>query len=213
MEAAAALCPFVGLEPPRPERAILPSMLGRFEQDGWIAQYKKNGTYSMIYVSPDKVVTAETRHGEPHKAWDWTKGSRRIFESLPGKGWYVFCAELMHSKGPGVRDTNYVHDVLVFDGEHPLGMTYMQRYKVLQDLFLNGAEGLRPTQSHWVLDEHTWLARNHRANFHSMWNSIRDSKDWQDEGLVLKDPRGRLAIRGNHRFMVKCRRPHENYSF
>lgn len=196
---------FSPILPPRPERAIPSSGLTMYERMGWIAQYKKNGTYSMAYVSPEKKVTFLSRHLEPHKAWKPTDEARATYEALPGKGWYVVCTELLHSKVPGIRDVQYVHDVLVADGEWLLGETYAQRYARLLTLFLR--DRVDEEDSHWVLPNGIWLAKNRKADFRTMFLSLTRP---EDEGLVLKDPRAPL-VPGAGRWSVKCRVPHKNY--
>ena len=197
------------LSPPRAEKSVPSTMLSVYENLNWWAQYKKNGTYNVIYVSPEKKVVAKTRHLDDHKAWGWSKETKEPFEALPGKGWYVLCAELLHSKVPGIRDVNYLHDVLVYDGEYLLGQTYAQRYQKLQGLFLKAATEKVQTDSHWQLSQNLWLARNHKKGFKKIFDAMIDP---EDEGIVLKDPNAVLGSASN-RWSVKCRRPMKNYSF
>jgi hypothetical protein len=199
---------FIYLTPPRPENAIPPSRLKTFERKHWIAQIKKNGTNSVIFVSPEKKVTAMGRHNNEHKQWQFTPESAAIFKALPGTGWYVINAELMHSKVPGIRDINYIHDVLVEDGDYLLGTTYAQRYSRLLMLFLHNNTEM--TQSHFALDRNTWLVRNHPQGFRELFDSLSAP---EDEGLVLKNTLGRLAPKDNSGWNVKCRRPHKNFGF
>lgn len=147
------------------------------------------------------------RHNNEHKQWQFTPPTAAIFKSLPGKGWYVINAELLHSKVVGLRDINYIHDILVEDGEYLLGTTYAQRYARLLMLFLKGQE---QTESHFVLDDHTWLAKNHKGSFKSLFKSLDRP---EDEGLVLKNPEGKLAPKDNSGWTVKCRRPQKNFGF
>lgn len=200
------------LSPPRAENQVLPESLPLFEERGYLAQFKKNGTYSVVYVSPAGEVSFLDRNKKPHASSFWAPGPAKVdqFRRRAGKGWRVFCAELLHKKGDGGhRDTFYLHDVLVMDGEHLVGSTYAQRYSILQDVFLR--DGSAFTSSHWVLDEGLWLARNIRKGFRTAFDSIADPR--QDEGLVLKDPRGALSIRPSPGWSVKCRRPAANYGF
>ncbi|CAM6055322.1 unnamed protein product [Sphagnum tenellum] len=83
-----------------------------------------NGTASVLAISPDRQIVAMNRHREEHKLWTPTAANIADFAKLPGKGWYVFVAELMHSKVPGIKNVNYVHDILVADGKHLTGETF-----------------------------------------------------------------------------------------
>ena len=119
------------LYPPRPEKAIPPGLLAAYEDKGWVGQYKKNGTCNVTFVSPEKEITVMTRHDAKHKAWAPTEASNKFFKELPGDGWYVFVSELLHSKTPTIKDTHYIFDILVYDGEHLSGMSFINRMDIL----------------------------------------------------------------------------------
>jgi len=203
------------LAPQRAEHKILPAMLDGYEKRGWWAQVKKNGTNSIIEVLPDGNIRSWNRHGEPHKQWQFSDGSRAAFLNLP-KGHYVFNAELLHSKTPHIKDVNYLHDLLVFRGEHLIGVSYTTRYELLmelfRELFLKGPalNVVDPNMnSHFVVDRHTWIARNIN-NFSEQFLSLRAR---EDEGIVVKDPCACLGFRSNPSWSYKCRVPHKNYGF
>lgn len=199
---------FVYITPPRAEKAIPPGLLSAYEKPGWIAQAKKNGANSVIFVSPEKEVFAYNRHGEKHKKWTFTKETAKSFAALPGKGWYVINAELLHAKVKGLRDINYIHDILVDDGEYLGGTSYASRYVRLQNLFFNQTMSVTPT--HWILNKNTWLARNFRDNFRQAFDSLKSD---EDEGLVLKNMNGILHPKSNNGWTVKCRRNTKNFGF
>jgi hypothetical protein len=203
---------FEYLWPPRPEQAIDRRLLGMMEKRGFVAQVKKNGTCSVIFVSPDKKITAMNRYKETHRQWTPTDVGMAAFRDLPGKGWYVFVAELMHNKVPGIRDVNYVHDILVHDGEYLAGVSQADRQANLRALFLRGDEDR--THSHSIVNPHLWIPVEYRTGFSKLFNSLTAI---EDEGIVLKDPRRPLALcsraSSNATNMYKCRRPHKNYSF
>jgi hypothetical protein len=177
-----------------------------YEKRSWFAQIKKNGTNIVLAVSPDKEIKVWRRDGTASKEWQPSNNSARLFKSLPGKCWYVFNTELLNQFG--IYDTNYIFDVLVNKGEYLVGKTYAQRYKLLQDLFLHNP--IASNQSHYTLDNHTWLARNIRKDFQGIFDSITKI---EDEGLVLKNPNGILTMNSDSSWMRKCRKEHKNYSF
>lgn len=198
---------FTYIYPPRPEKAIPPSLFGFYEKKKYLPQVKKNGTCSVIFVDPFKNVTAMGRHNNQHKQWAFTDESRELFTKMP-PGWHVLAAELLHSKTPHIKDTNYIFDIMVFNGEYLIGNTYAQRYDLLLSLFLRG--DYKSAKSHWVLNEKTWLARNLRGSFADLFGGLDAS---EDEGLVFKDPMGQLSFTNNSSWQVKCRKPHKNYGF
>jgi hypothetical protein len=238
---------FAYLWPPRPtsKQKIPASSLTQYEVGlGYVAQAKKNGTCNLIAVnpslqragSPDWFVCMN-RHKEGHKLWSPTPVSREIFKGLPGDGWYVFVAELLHSKlKDGPRDTNYIHEILVADGEYLIGKTFGERQYMLYELFLgeeaaenlslddtalkgrdllnrNNAimnlrkRGITDARTHYVLNRNTWLAKNHASGFSALYSSFDTD---EDEGLVLKDPEAKLLLcnrpNSNSGWQVKCRR-------
>jgi hypothetical protein len=183
-----------------------------YEEGGWLAQAKKNGTNSVIFVPPDRKPFAYNRHGELHKVWKFDAESAHFFSKLPGKNWYVFNAELLHSKvSGGPRNTNYLHDVLVYDGSYLIGQTYIWRYSLLLKAFERHINA--ETDAYFVLDPQTWLAKNWLKGFKKVFKEKLDANE--DEGLVLKNPSGRLATTDGHDapWMAKCRRPQKNFGF
>ena len=203
---------FEYLWPPRPENAIATNMLAFYEKRGWVSSFKMNGTCSVIAVSPERKLICKTRHNDDHKLWSPSAKSSEIFQNLPGDGWYVFVAELMHSKVPGLRDINYINDILVADGERLDGGALAARQEILKKLFLKGGE--EETISHYALDDHAWLAKNHSGGFAGLFAGIDKP---EHEGLVLKNPKAVLLPcskqKANAGWSVKIRKATKNYAF
>ena len=136
---------FKFLFPPRPENAIPAAMLNFYEGRGWMAQYKKNGTNTIIAISPEKEFTAMTRHNAEHKAWALTDHIKQeLVRLFPEPEWYVLCAEVMHSKTPNIKDTIYIHDMLVWMSEFMINSTFIERAKLLDSKLITNVEA----QSH-----------------------------------------------------------------
>jgi hypothetical protein len=206
------------LYPPRPETAVAPNTLKLYEDRGWVAQAKMNGTCCTIYVPSitEGPSFAMGRHG-PDNELQWQPGNRwqEFQQHLPGKGWYVFVGELLHSKGVGVRDTIYLHDLLVDDGEYLIGKTYADRYECLSRLCAGGLNMYEDT--HTIVFPGVWLAANHDGFFQDWYNEINGmSGNTAIEGLVFKNPTAKLrpcTARGNANGQYKCRRTTRNLSF
>ena len=202
------------LFPPRPESAISPDTLGFYEGRKWVAQHKMNGTNTIIGISPDKNFIAMTRHGTDHKAWAITDHIKTELTRLfPENEWFVLCAELMHSKGPTIKDTLYIHDCLVWQGEFLLDSTFESRQLLLDQRLITGVE----TATHYVCDKEgkVWYAKRFNQGFTDLFWAINDTKIV--EGLVLKNPQGKLrscrTATENRYWMVKCRHPNASYNF
>jgi hypothetical protein len=206
---------FAYLWPPRPESAVAPRVLLSFEKRGWIAQVKKNGTCSVIFVAPDKTVSSMNRHNEDHKQWTATGDVMADFAKLPGTGWYVFVAELLHNKvaNDKLRDINYVHDVLVADGEYLVGKTQEERQDILHDLLMTD-DAVESARGHFIVSPHLWIPVEYDEGFTALFNGLTSD---EDEGIVMKDPKQKLAFpmrqKANVAGQVKCRKPHKNFSF
>jgi len=174
-----------------------------------------------MFVSPDKEVRCMTRHDDEHKLWTPTDASTGVLRTVPGKGWWVFNAELLHSKSrAGPTDTNYLFDVQVADGHILTDKTFAERMDILTSLFVK--KDSVEDYSHYVVGERVWLAKTITEGFKDKWdeaNRVAQSLSTSptDEGLVLKDPKSKLLMPfskdANKNWQVKCRVAHENYAF
>jgi len=212
------------LFPPRPETAISPHQIPSFEMRNFAAQIKKNGTQNMIFVNrKENEIICRKRHyntttqdGERHEMWSPNAQNMAWTKLLPGQGWYVFAAELLHSKvKDGRKDTNYIFDILVDDGEYLIGTTFEERQERIRALF--EAHVIGDDYSHVVVDPHLLVAIPFTENLFKLWNDVKDMGNKEDEGLVLKKINGILSLCGtakaNSGWMAKSRFPTKNYSF
>jgi hypothetical protein len=200
------------LWPARPERALAPEHLS--ELKGYWAQAKLNGTNTTLYIPPDGKVFARGRHGdEALKTWSPGEQLQAFVEQLPRGDWYVIQAELLHSKGIGVKDTLYLHDILVDFGDYLVGETYRQRYRRLAEL-CNLVPDYRTYEPWRVAMPGIWLANNH-GDLRAAFERWRD--DPRIEGIVAKNPEAKLMPCGrptaNARWQVKSRYPKANLAF
>ena len=201
------------LYPPRPVAKIIPGLLGFYENRGYWGQIKKNGTCSILGVGPNGEIYTRTRHGEDHKIWRPSEESLQPFKAMANGKWRVYVVEVMDAKTPLIKDTIYVHDIIVNNGEILEGTTFSERQELLQRIFL-----VRPSNGGMGYINYTekiWLAILIKSGFKAIFDSIDDPK--VDEGLVLKDPSGKLKPmwreNANSGWQVKCRKPHKNYGF
>jgi ATP-dependent DNA ligase len=171
-------------------------MFAFYEQRGWTCEIKKNGTGSIVSIEDD--VEFFTRHGVAHKAWEPQLEAKRFLRKLSDS---VFAFELLHSKGGGVRDTYYFHDVLRFRGTDLVGTTLAERREIL-------AEAMRKCPSNMG------VAVPFESNFADVYRKLAHVLD---EGVVLKDPKAKLrdcSREGtNAGWQVKCRKATKNFGF
>lgn len=183
--------------PPRPESAIAEQLIPFYENRGFIAQIKKNGTCSLAVVDSEGRVEFWTRHWEKHRAWSPTDEITGFFSNFPNS---TFVFELLHSKTVDVKNTAYVFDVLRYMGKDLTGVSLEDRL----DLF----KGITP------LSKNIEIAKTYTAGLRSLYKQLDTP---EDEGIVLKDPKAPLrpVYRDglNANWQVKCRRATKNYSF
>lgn len=200
------------LYPPRPINTILPGLLGFYERRGYWAQIKKNGTCSILGVSPNGEIYAKTRHGEDHHMWKPSEESLQPFKNGANGKWRVYVVEIMDAKTPHIKDSIYIHDIIVDNGVILEGSTFSNRQVLLQRIFpVRTPGGL----GYEKITEKVWLATLVKSNFKIVFDSIDEPTI--DEGLVLKNPNGKLEPlwreNTNSGWQVKCRNPHKNYGF
>lgn len=201
------------LYPPRPERRVLPGLLGFYEKRGYWAQIKKNGTCSILGVGPNGEIYAQNRHGEDHRLWKPSEESLQPFKTIANGKWYVFVVEVIDAKTQYIKDSIYVHDVIVYNGKILEGTTFAKRQELLQKIFPNRSKG---GLGYEKITDKVWLAVLIKGGFKDIFdNDIEDPK--VDEGLVLKDPNAKLEPMWregtNSKWQVKCRKPHKNYGY
>lgn len=195
------------LFPPRPENKIPRGMLAFYEKRKYWAQVKKNGTCTVIFARGRDVIF-KTRHNDDHKMWSPTPEHIRFFQG--SDKWNVYVGELLHSKTPHIKNQLYLFDKIVDEGVHLVGTTFEERQLILQSQW----EGTREEKQHQIrVSDYVSLAENLTGDFDSIFDDLLP----EDEGLVLKNPKGKLdpcfKQTANNGWQVKCRIPHKNYSF
>lgn len=205
------------LFPPRPETKVPRDLLGHYQDLGWQAQVKKNGTCTVIFAK-DKQVIFKTRHaelsaaGDDHKMW-MPKHEHVDFFSNLGPGWNVFVGELVHSKTPTVKDQLYLFDQIVFNGDHLVGRTFAERQTLLRERWSHLKDRFEPERDQVRVHKYVTLAKNFKGGFNKLFNTL----GVEDEGLVLKKPDASLEAcfkhDSNRGWQVKSRILHANYGF
>lgn len=200
------------LYPPRPESAVTCDLITMYEQDGWVGQYKKNGTCAVIGVGPGHSFEWMNRHRANLK---WTPTEQiqgMLWEIFGSRAWTVLIGELLHSKVKGIRNKLYLFDYVVLEGEYQLGTTFRERTKILRERFEPYVQG--ESGSHWLADDGLWLAKTLGSDLEIMFRGIDKP---EDEGLVLKDPNGKLGDcdrqNTNGHWQVKVRHPKKNFAW
>jgi hypothetical protein len=169
-----------------------------------IAQIKKNGTHSVVIVDPNRNVVGWNRHGEKHKAWQFTDETANIFTNIPGKNWFVFDGELIHNKTTSIKNQHYLYDILVCESIGLTGTPYNYRYQLLIDILMPSIHNTSKNEiQYWRIDEYTAIARNYSKNFEKLFNSLIAP---EDEGIICRKPNGIYNGPNAETWMQKFRR-------
>jgi hypothetical protein len=193
--------------PARPENKVPVALLDFYETQGFWGQYKKNGTCSTVGIGPNGRLYSFTRHkDEPHRAWQFTPNTAAIADFVPSDSFTVFAVELLHSKGPLIKDTFYIWDIFVHQSAFLIGTTFAERQALLTKIFPHPID---ETDSHYVMTNNIWLAKPIVRDLEGAWKKLKASASPLDEGLVLKNPTGVLEPLyrdgNNQGWQVKCR--------
>lgn len=199
---------------PRPSgKPILPASIKMMENLGYVAQKKKNGTYTLIFARAGEVIF-KTRHPEldegNHRAWQPNAEHKKFFSSLGGE-WTVFCAELLHNKGPQIKDELFIHDVIVNDGKYLVGVSFLDRQKLLAERW---SAVWKDEADQFRVNKHVTVAKVFTSGFRELFENLGPL----DEGLVFKLPKAPLKLcvsdAANSGWSQKCRAPKaKTYSF
>jgi ATP-dependent DNA ligase len=178
-----------------------------------VAQFKLNGNRNIVKVSPDRKIEFWNRHKERQQYVIPDKMRAQILDISPVGHWTVWDTELLHTKTKDVKNVLYFFDCLVWESQHLLGWTYVERFGLVQariDKFI-------PMQASEVKD-HIYIAQNiPESGWDTAWADAKSCS--YVEGLVLKRTGGssRLALGdredNNGGFMTRIRKYSKNMNF
>jgi len=190
--------------PPRAQTALPRGDYGIFSELGWIAQYKYNDTRCMIKYSNTKPTQLWNRHAEMMRTFaandELQEQLTHIQEQL-GPGYHLLDGGLLHQKHASIKNTIVIWDILVHNGQHLLGTTYQERYKIIETLQQNKPYLYGEFTIGNQITPNVFIPQNHQ---HNTWDQC-----WQEidkinepflkqnvgpviEGLMFKDPNGIL---------------------
>ena len=180
------------------------------EKLGYWAQKKKNGTCTVIFTHGNEVIFKQRREEQDHIAWSPKAEHLEFFGSL-SPHWNVFNAELLHSKGPAIKDELFIFDILVHEGVYLVGKTFAERMQILSDMF---KAKWKDEGDKYRVHKHVTIAKTYSGGFKGLFDNLGPL----DEGLVFKLPKGKLqpCVKedSNSSTMQKCRHPKaKTYSF
>jgi hypothetical protein len=206
------------LYPPRPETKVTQDQLAFYQRRGWVAQVKKNGTCTVVFVKGDTVIFKQRHQDESglgldHRQWAPLKMHTDFFKSIKSAkdSWNVYVGELLHSKTPSIKNHLYIFDQIVHSGKHLNGTTLLERHAILHDELMTPSAV--EEDDLYRLGVGFSIARNLTKDFGKVFERLKP----EDEGVVLKNPKAKLDPcfhpLSNNGWQVKSRKLHKNYGF
>ena len=198
--------------PPRPEVKAPPSVLGTYEKMGFIAQPKLNGSCAVLFLDGASSKMMGRHNNTFAREILNPENLKRLHR---GGGWMVLVGEDMNKSqkdGKGKTFDGFViFDILVHNGKHLLGTTFLERQKLLDTLY----PGTSFDDFIDTVGPSAYRVKNITGKFSEIWP--RMTKIQMYEGWVLKRPDGVLEHgfreKNNTRWMVKVRKATKNYKY
>jgi len=196
--------------PPRPENKLPPNKL--IDDNSFMAQPKLNGSNLTVYTNGIEVILM-TRH----KTKMNVLLNEKIFKSLhKGSGWMAINGEYMNKSKNGYDNKSFNHrfvifDILVFNGKQTIGMTFEERYKLLNKLYNpKKYDNYIKKINNWV-----YIVETFYKDFNNIFNKLINIDMY--EGLVLKEKQAKLkngiSQKNNINSQLKVRKPTKNYNY
>jgi ATP-dependent DNA ligase len=213
---------FFYIYPPRPIQTTKHTELGKYDDGQFIAQPKYNGTCCVVFMNETETIVMNRHNGKIT-----TDYSQVEFRGLyRPSGWMVLCGEFLNKNKKGENNQSFnikfiVWDILVYKGEYLIGMTMLERLKLLDKLYpcsKISVEGNKMETFHhlcFTSYKNIYVAPYYEGYFEELYDSIVKTDLY--EGLVLKRKNAKLTIglneKNNNEWQIKCRKPTKNYQF
>jgi hypothetical protein len=184
------------LVPPDPDQPLKPrpDYINSLEASGrFVAEKKWNGDNVCIHTSG---LEFYNRRGQRHR-YVPTPEVRDELEKFPKQA--IVNAELVHYKTKKIKNTIICHSVLAWNGRPLSGKTWGDARDILEDQEFGNQVQLSPV----------WKS--------GFWQLFKDADGEVIEGIILKDPTGKLVISATKipdvSYMLKIRKPSKKYPF
>jgi len=191
------------LVPPDPENPLnpAPDYLNSLEAEGrWVAEQKWNGDNTLIYLEDGKDPVLWNRHKDSLK---WTPPPEVLEELARWPKGSILNVETVDRRTKDVKKTLIVHCVMAWKGELLLGKTWGDSRNLLEQAISEGLSG------EYIQVSKVWTS--------GFWDLFQAADGTVIEGIILKDPKGRLQFSTTPLkdvpWMRKIRKPCKKYAF
>jgi len=190
------------LIPPDPNNPLdpKPDYINELEKSGkFVAEQKWNGDNTSIYTDDHSFWN---RHNEPHR-YSPPPAMMKELKRFP-KG-AIVNLELMHYRTKTIKNQLLIHSLLAWDGVPLAGKTWGDARLILEDLF----KTLKPAKESGLILSPVWKT--------GFWKLFQEADGDIIEGIILKNPKGKLVISASKipdvSYMLKIRKPSKKYKF
>lgn len=205
--------------PQRPTNSINPKDLPIWEkQKNMFAQLKFNGSNTLIFTNGEQI-RVMGRHNQILSNFNISR--EEIIDNLykptglSGK-WLVLNGETLNKSKKDEMSQTFnqkliIFDILVYDSNHLLGVTNLERVNLLYDIF-----NQKPSEKEylWGISQNVFLAKHHFDGFSELFDMY--TKIDFIEGLVLKRINAKMEIATestNNKSQIKSRKSCKNYKY
>jgi len=193
------------LVPPDPQNPLhpKPDYINSLEESGkFIAEQKWNGDNTLVYTDD---LTFWNRHGEKNKRYTPPPEMMKQLKRIPKGG--ILNLELLHYRIKNLKFKNklLVHSLLGWEGMPLVGKTWGDARLILEDLF----KTLKFPEESGIILSPVWKKE--------FWKLFQEADGDVIEGIVLKEPKGKLVISASKipdvTYMLKIRKPNKKYKY
>jgi hypothetical protein len=182
-----------------------PDYLFGLEASGkYIAEQKWNGDNTLIYTGkPDEpiILWNRTHNHLAYQPSPDVMAELKVWKDLAGEA--IINCETVNRCTATVKNLLIVHCIMAWQGELLAGKTWGDSRNILDDCVRQGLSGI-----------HVQVSNIWRSGF---WNLFQDADGKIIEGIILKDPKGKLVFStikpADQPWMLKIRKSCEKYDF
>jgi hypothetical protein len=219
--------------PPRPENSTKISEVKFYQNLGYFAQPKLNGSCCLVFTNGNTVII-KNRHNQSFSNFkidgEVLDLVKKLYIKEKDLGWIVLVGEYMNKSqkdenGKIFNQKLVFHDLIVYNSKHLLGETFESRYNLLLDLFKSKDKSDKfHSERFYINDYNKWLysinetfyiVKTFENDLIGVYNEMVQHEMY--EGFVLKRKNSILengtTIKNNTKNQIKIRKETKNYKF
>lgn len=205
--------------PPRPENSTKISEVKFYQNLGYFAQPKLNGSCCLVFTNGNTVII-KNRHNQSFSNFkiggEVLDLVKKLYIKEKDLGWIVLVGEYMNKSqkdenGKVFNQKLVFHDLIVYNSKHLLGETFESRYNLLLSLFKS------TEYNKWLysINETFYIVKTFENDLTGVYGEMVQHEMY--EGFVLKRKNSILengtTIKNNTKNQIKIRKETKNYKF